>query len=335
MNLLNIQHKDYKVDFNKLKMYFDYLFQIHEFATNNKIYYSIIGHISLILLSRKVYRNPDDIDILIKLDELDKWVDFIKEDWDWFGHVNAIEFIHMFKKDELQKFASININNCSIKEDTADLYKINDKNFTLFSSSQCDNIIDEKLIVQPQFLYHDPTKKRHDGKDFIEINEEKFKIWFYTNALTQHFASYIIFYDKDLNYKEIIQCDFIHDYIKDNVVYAYWCSPEIDLKKFDGCYYRIVVNKQLLSIRFQNKLTKTLMEFYIYKNFFKVRNVPIFFQDRLSVIRHLNVKFQGLLLPVQYPFRALNNKYGRQKDLDDYEVYEYLMKQYPCDYRLF
>lgn len=329
LNLLNLQHKDYEVDFKFFKNYLKHLSDIQDFSIKNGIYFSIIGHISLILLSNKIYRNPHDIDILILLKDLNDWISFLKEEWEWFGDVENINIMHLFIKDKLQKFASTNIKTCSITENEADLYEINGNTFTIFKGSKSNNETDEKIIAQPQFICHDPKKKTHDNKNFVELNDNTFKIWFYTNSLAQHFKAYIIFYDKDFNHKQIIECSFQFDHLENNKTYAYWSSPEFNLKKFNGCYYRIFVHKEMLPIRLQNISTKILLECYVYKDFSKYPRVPVIYTDKRSPVNNLNIFFNGQPTIVQYPTRVLNNKYGRPKDLDDYEVYKYLLDEYP------
>lgn len=329
LNLINLEYKDYEVDFNKIKIYLNHLSEIQKFSIENKIYFSLIGHLSLILLSRKIYRNPDDIDILILLKDLNKWLNFLKQDWTIFGNIESLNILQMFVGNELQKFASTNVKTCSISEKDADLYKISFNNFNLHSKSRSFNEINKENIAQPQFIYHDPQKKTHKNTDFVEFHRDKFKIWFYTNNLAQHFKSYLIFYNNDLSVKELIECSFQYDFVENNSIYAYWCSPEIDFDLFNGCFYRIFVHKELFAIRLQHPQTKILLECYICKNLCSFYDAPIKYIDKYGPIKNLSISFNRLPMEIQYPYRALNNKYGRPKDLDDYEVYRYLMDEYP------
>jgi hypothetical protein len=328
LNLINVDYKDYKVDFNKFKLYLEYVYQIHDYALKNKLELTLIGHISLILLSRKIYRTPEDIDILTSLKDLNKWADFFKEDWEW--DIRHREIAGRFVRNELQKFASTNIDTCSIIEDSADIYKINDNNFSLFKGSKSSNQINTKIPEQPEFVYHDPSKKTHNNNNFIEYNDNKFKIWFYTNNLARSFKSYIIFYDQNLIRKEFIECSFQYDYIKDNTTYAYWCSPEIDLNTFKKSYYRIFVHKEMFGLKLRNRTTRILLECYIYKNLLDLYNIPITYIDNCSIYdERFDFLLNGKSIQIKYPDKIFKEKFGREKDLDDYEVYKDLLHQYP------
>lgn len=328
INLINFHHEDYQVDFDKFKIYLDYIVEIQDFAIDNNLDFTLMGHIALILMSNKIYRNPEDIDIAIPARDIEKWLDFFRKEWDWFGNVSNINSTALFLKDELQKFASTNIDTCSTKEEGADLYQIKNKNFSLSKKGKSTNQINKDIIAQPEFIYHDPLKEKLKGGNYTEIDNETFKIWFDTNGVGQSFKSFIIFYDANLQKKEIIECSFSHDFVKDNTTYACWSSPVIDLNKFNNCYYRIFIHKHKLSIKFQNKRTKIFLECYLDKSLFD-SSVPIRYTHGLDPHEGFRTFFNKKPIKLSYPLNIFNSKYGRKKDLDDYEIYKDLIQKYP------
>jgi hypothetical protein len=60
---------------------FPILENIVTFSNNLNIKYAIAGAISLILVSKKIYRTPDDIDILIDGEDILKWIALLNNDW--------------------------------------------------------------------------------------------------------------------------------------------------------------------------------------------------------------------------------------------------------------
>jgi hypothetical protein len=329
INLLNLQYENYKVDFDILKVYFNHLADIQEYSIENNLEFHLIGHISLILLSNKIYRNPDDIDIKINSNLTHEWLNFFKNDWDWCGSVENAGRLHLFLENKLSKFASRNINNCAMVENEADLYKINDKQFLTYSHSQSTNLMDGDIYARPQFICHDPEKNFFDDKPFIEIKKNTFKIWFYTNSVEQYFKSFIIFYEDNLKHQKIIECGFRYDYKVDNEIYAIWSSPELNLEEFNRSYYRILIQKDLFAVRLKNKITKVILELYLKKENLTQYSAPIIFNENDELNPSIGVIFNNKPLKVAYPSNCLRHKYGRKKDIDDYKIYGHLLDKYP------
>lgn len=333
-NLLKIKYKNYKVDLKYLQTCFNHLLDIQDFSIKNNLPFKLIGHICLILLSNKVYRNPNDIDIQINVNDFSKWVNYFITEWGYWGNLDIINKIKLFVKNEAIKFASINGNNCSGVENKSDIYKLDSKIFSLNLHSIDDSIIeygvDDLYDPFPKFLVHNPNQKKHDEKPFIEIKNNKFKIWFYSNQVGQHCKSFIIFYDLELKHKELIECMWEYDYNTNNKVYAYWSSPELDLEKFQKLHYRIFLYKHGLGFTFKNKISDIILEVHLRSQTLeKYSLVPITYQYSNFL---LNDSYELLLnnkiIKVSTLKEIFLNKYNRSKDLDDYEVYKYLFNEY-------
>ena len=335
LNLSFIKYKDYQVDFKYLQTCFNHLSEIQDFSIKNNLPFKVIGHISLILLSNKVYRNPDDIDIQVNKNDFKKWFVFFQKEWNLWGGPETYNKLKLILEDKAIKYASIDINNCSEIENKADLYKINNKTLSLdycaVDNNVIENHIDDPWDPFPKFVIHNPSQKKHDGKPFIEIKNNKFKIWFYSNRVGQNSKSFIIFYDAKLKHKELVECTWQYDYDFNNKVSAYWSSPELDIEKFETSYYRIFIYKNCLGLTFKNKISDIKLETYLMSHTLeKYRPIPTTYQSSIITLNSYNeLLLNNKIIRVGTLKEIFLSKFNRSKDLDDYEIYKYLFDKYP------
>lgn len=81
MKINIIKFKNYSCDYNDFKTKILHLIELVNFANYNSLTYKVSGSLSFILLSGKLYRKVNDIDMLINKEEAQKWIAFLEKDW--------------------------------------------------------------------------------------------------------------------------------------------------------------------------------------------------------------------------------------------------------------
>jgi len=337
VNLTKIDSKNYTIDFDKLKIIIGHVNEIVNISKHKNLKLILIGHLSLIFLSRKIYRDISDIDILIKKEDFLIWIENLEAEWEWFGDTISLDYgryLKMFLKNQLQKFASNDIFNCAVSENLGALYEIkNDfniyKKFNIFNKIKTneDNLIKD---LCPQWIYHDPKKKLNRNLPLIEKNKNFFKIRFCTNSVGKHFKSFIIFYDKNLKHKKIVECKYEIDINHNEEIHSYWLSPDLDLNEYNNCFYRLFIHKYQYSIRLINKNTKIILDCYLSNNdLLNMFNIDIQYIQPIQEISSIPIILNDHEIYLSNPHYALSNKFDREKDRDDFEFYKFLLDEYP------
>lgn len=326
-NIKKEKFKNYTADEGILKLCLTHLDNISDLSIKNNLDFLLVGHLGLILLSNKFYRDINDLDILIPIKHANSWGSLLYKDWDVLVSENYILAAHMFFKSELQKYASVDITSSTVKETDATIYQIKENNFKVYKKSSALNSINLKIIQQPIYVCHDPSKI-----NMVEIIGNQFKLNFYTNSVGQYFKSYVIFYDESLKYKNIVECLFSHDVKNNKTTQCYWTSPLLNLDKYENCFYKIITYKHQFRTTLQHKITKMKIEFWIDNDISNSFQQPIQYSREPSNIMYnaniINFDFNNKNILVSNPNFCFDAKYKRQKDIDDYSFFRDLLYKY-------
>lgn len=76
-NVGQIKYKNYIINNKKNKIVFDILYKLLLLSEANNLSYYLSGSISSLFQFKKIYRTVKDIDLIIKKEDLTKWVDLI------------------------------------------------------------------------------------------------------------------------------------------------------------------------------------------------------------------------------------------------------------------
>lgn len=332
-NIKAVKYKDYSIDFGILKKLFDDLKSLLKISKNLQLNIILLGHISLILLSKKAYRTPKDIDILIDKHNFLKLAEGLKSEWCLGINSEYRPYFNKFMKNKLIKFASDDIKNCSEEENLGTIYKIENK-FDINKKYDVKNLIGPKKEIpfEPKWLYHSPNETTHHQLPFVEKKDNLFKIRFYTNEKSNFFRTAIIFYDNNFQYKKIIECEHESDIHVDDNIYSYWSSSFLNLEKYNFSYYRIFVFTSEFQFIFKHKKTGNYIDCYIendIENFFE-KNASYLIEKTIDSQKNkILFSFNGEIIDLANPHYSLAFKYNRGKDLDDLEFYKDLLNKYP------
>lgn len=149
------------LDFNpKLEFIYDTIESFINFAITNDLNYYISGGIGLMIYYKNIYRENDDIDISINLNEKNKWLDFFNE--------NGLEFkedvIDDFSKNQMKKFTLKDLNIDVILEN------LNKKPYNTVKIKNLDiNVCPLLKTVRAKMSYTDFYKKTIREKDKIDF----------------------------------------------------------------------------------------------------------------------------------------------------------------------
>lgn len=331
-NIFEVEFEDYKIDsvfFNKILTHFT---EFQAITKNNNIRFIVAGHLSLVLLSSKIYRTPKDMDIIIDIDDFKKWVNCLSSSWDWFGNLHYLDHLSRFLQKKAQIYGSNKAITCVNSELESTTYEINN-GFKIYKESTKKNLITRSLEINdnyPEWAVHNPTMSDENKVDHIEIKNDLFKIIFSTNSVGQHFTSFVIFYDKNFKQKKIVECSFNFDKEFNNQKYAYWSTPFLKFEDYNNSFYKIFVHKCIYSTQLINKETKIILDIHVVENNesnFYTPNIEYNTPSQLKFyIKH---QFNNELINLSYPYFSSIHKFGRKKDLDDMFIYKDLLDKYP------
>jgi hypothetical protein len=332
-NIKFIKYKDYSIDSDIVKILFGYVKKLLKISKDLQLDIILIGHISLILLSKKVYRTPKDIDILVEKHHFLKLAEGLKPEWHLGINSEYRPYFNKFMKNKLIKFASDDITNCSEEENFGTLYKI-ENIFNIYKKYDVQNLISPQKDVpfEPKWLCHNPNQTTHHQLPFVEKKNNLFKIRFYTNEKSNFFRAGIIFYDNNLQYKKIIECEFDSNINVNNNIYSYWSSPFLDFEQYNFTYYRIFVLISEFQFIFKHKKTENYIDCYIendIENFFEKKVSCLIEKTIDSQKNKILFSFNNKIIHLANPHYSLAFKYNREKDFDDLEFYKDLLLKYP------
>lgn len=337
-DIFELEYEDYKIDYLYFNQILNHIKEFQNISQNNNIPFILGGHLSLILLSNKIYRTPKDIDLVINMKDFKKWVGCLPHEWNSFNRRDSIDYLPLFLRRKLNIFASIKDSTCTNNEFESTTYEI-DNEFKIYKESKNNNFITGDAgiyLFRPEWSVHNPHEKDENEIPHIEIKNDLFRIIFSTNTLGDHFRSYVIFYDKNFKYKQVIECLFDFDKKLGRKIYSYWSTPFLKFEDYNNSFYKIFIHKSVFSFNMLNKETNMVLDLYIYddnmSNYFNTNIKYIKLRQESSYIESI---FDNSPINLAHPWICLNSKYGRKKDIDDNVVYKNLLDQYPilenCD----
>jgi hypothetical protein len=335
--MLDIEKINYNPSNSNLNTFLNHINNFIDIARKNNLNFILVGHLSLILLSKKMYRDPSDIDILISIQEIDEWLEQLDKN-EWLWHTNIITFnsLKLFKKFQLQKFASVDYKSCNINENISTLYEIKNGQFLTYSISKFTNKILPNIEDQPKWICHDPENLNNHNLVHVEKRDNLFKIWCVTNSVKKFYKTFIIFYDRDLKHKKLVELNFDHNSSKDNEVCSYWSSPFLDLNEFNNSYYRLFIYRSIFAIKFKHRHSESILDCY-----FGRENLSLDFKTEIIYSNNANQENNYLLstfknkeLKISNPYFCIKSKStDREKDLEDYKFYSSLIEEYPLTFQ--
>lgn len=294
------------IDFENLEIKLQEIKNLLQYKEEFKSF-SLAGLFSLIAISKKIYRNPSDIDIAISPQEILPFLRKVEKDWLWAFTTapgnNAVFFLKSFLNGEYKKFASANLHRGSFKAEEADIFIINNGKSQIYESKYSGNTYSDLLKgCQPNWVYHNPNETTLYDLPFFEEKEHLLKIGFFTKRdPSSEFGACLIFYNENFDTEEIINCNFLRDASQDT---AYWFSPFLQKGKFEKKFYKIMVFKLDYHFTLVSKKNKILMDVWATPS---SENEDVYF---------LNEKTQAS----SAVFHA-KKKWKRKKDLEDIEFY--------------
>jgi hypothetical protein len=300
-------YKSYNVDPKYTLEIFNTLKEVHDLSIKHGLDYHLIGHIALALLSKKMYRTPHDLDILINAKNLNNWYDALKNKWCFRGN---LEFIKKFNELKFKKFAASNTNNCAIHSNESQIYNKKDKNVsTILNIGIVNNFSNyDKTIAS--WVYHNPNQNNSQSIKQIEFDDNKFRLWFHTNQVGAGFIGEVNLI-KDNN-TTIIPCTFhSNQELSDKSLSDWWVSDWINNDEFNECKYTICLYKKSISVRLFHKISNISMDLYLNQEQF---------QSSYELVHIDNMQIK-----ITQPELSLWNKYNRTKDNDDYEFYKFML----------
>ncbi len=300
-------------------------------ARRHNLNYLLTGHLSLIALFGKAYREPSDIDLVIDGKQIRKWVEALRKEWTPYFYENQIlqaeGFVEKFfasssgtihsqnasecifnvsQKEinyiDFNDFIEINFDNINkkiINRDTAD-----DRNF------ETDN---EKIqLLRNPWIVHSPNKTSpFGGQQFEYINEEYFRVSFKTPKILnrgKNYSAYITIFDQGRNE---IQAEQLYEEIeieRENQLESesWWISDFIK-RPMDVFSYQIYIKKDDILLPFLNN------------NGIKLEMIV---DGEFSNLKYIEKNIYGDVINISPPERLFARKYGRQKDLDDMNFFK-------------
>ncbi len=330
-NLAVIGNDVSQIDFDKLEVIFKELDKLN----NLNLDFVLVGQLSLMLLSNTVHRMPGDIDILVSFEDFDKWWHGLENEWEWYGDVRYLDFLKNFlsKDSTLKSFATSDLKYGTDQENLGTLYQINNgikiyKTYSTEPRIKTSNL-DQDFVTQnfkPLWAYHNPNDKNN-----IEYDKNFFKLKFHTHSVGQHFRSYVIFYDQNLKYKKIVECSFENDLTIDDEIHAIWSTPFLNFEEFNNTFYRFFIHKNQYPVRFKHQNQDIIIDCYFSKNnlSFLFGDTPCQYARELQEKSYILKNFNNKNIKLSNPYFSLGNKYGRDKDSNDFEIYGNLLQKYP------
>lgn len=295
-------------------------------AKENNLNYLLTGHLSLIALFEKAYREPSDIDLVIDGKEIRKWIEVLKKEWRPHFYENQIlqaeGFVEKFYASSSGTISSQNANECIFNISQKEINYIS---FNDFTESNFDNVnkkfIDREFVNQREFetnnkkiklirspwVIHSPSENSpFGGKQFEDINGEYFRASFKVPLILnrgKNYSAYITILDQNGN---IIHSEQLYEEIqieKENYLQSesWWISDFIK-RPMDVFSYQIYIKKDDILLPFLNN------------NGIKLEMI---IDGEFSNLKYIEKNICGNVINISPPDRLFARKYGRQKDLDD------------------
>ncbi len=303
----------------ELKKVLDCLITIHDLLKEKSIDFVIAGHFSLILRNKKFYRTPNDIDIIINDHDFLNFTKVVRANFMQSEANKFSEIIFSYIRKCI-KYASDDLHSCSYSEEESTLYLIQNSKSIIHKKSTGKNFLNKNprnTDTIPQWILHDPSKK-----DLISFNsnKEKFKICFATNSVSKYFKTYVIFYNKDLTYKCLTNCKWISDrsiktpFDLESEKAAFWESPELNIKDYEGCYYRILIYKSQIPVVYSHTILSKTIDCQVENNC--ISHIPTYPERKYDIISYENRSFK-----ISTQEEVFTHKFNRLKDQNDIKFF--------------
>jgi len=300
-------------------------------AKENNLNYLLTGHLSLIALFEKAYREPFDIDLVINGKQIRKWIEALKKEWKPYFYENQIlqaeGFVEKFFASSSGTIHSQNASECIFNVSQK---QINYITFNDFTETNFDNVnkkfIDRefvnergfetnnekiKLIRNPWVIHSPNQSSPFGGKQFEDINGEYFRVSFKTPQILnrgKNYSAYITILNQD---GSAIQTEQLYEEIeieKENQLESesWWISDFIK-RPVDIFSYQIYIKKDDILLPFLNN------------NGIKLEMI---IDGEFSNLKYIEKNICGDVINISPPERLFARKYGRQKDYDDMNFFK-------------
>lgn len=166
-NLQKIQYKDYKIynEYNFLLL--NSLKEIHELSIKNNLNFIVTGSFALLFHTNKIYRTIGDVDIIVHINELSKWLQLLKNYYDFLFIGEVKEFFQYCLKNKMLLPFKNKQNNIKLEISTfyptKNIYDI-----------QIDNL---------NFKYFLPLKLKKEKDFFYDRERDRDDIDFYSKLI--------------------------------------------------------------------------------------------------------------------------------------------------------
>jgi hypothetical protein len=293
--------------------------------------YILTGHLSLIVLFEKVYREPSDIDLVIDGKQIRKWMQVLSREWRPLFSENQIlqaeGFVEKIFASSCGTIHSENSNECIFNVNKSEVCYLATNNT---AESNFDNInkifIDKELVhdrnleannekiqlIQNPWVIHSPNENSpFGGKQFEDINGEYFRVSFKIPQIInrgKNHSAYIVIFDNSGN---IAQTEALYEEIeikKENQLESesWWISDFIK-RQADIFSYQIYIKRDDILLSFLN-INGIKLEMII--------------DGEFSNLKYIEKNICGDVINLSPPERLFARKYGRQKDFDDMNFFK-------------
>ena len=302
-------------------------------AKENNLNYILTGHLSLIALFEKVYREPSDIDLVIDGKQIRKWIEVLQKEWRPYFYENQIlQAEGCVKKFYASSSGTINSQNADEYIFNVNQKKINYITCNGFAETNFDNVnkkfIDRnvfhnrefepnnekiKLIRNPWVVHSPNESSPFGGQQFEDINgngeyfRASFKVPLILNR-GKNYSAYITILDQEGN---VIHAEQLYEEIeieKENILQSesWWISDFIK-RPADIFSYQIYIKKDDILLPFLNN------------NGIKLEMI---IDGEFSNFKYIEKNICGDVINISPPERLFARKYGRQKDSDDMNFFK-------------
>lgn len=300
-------------------------------AKRHNLNYLLTGHLSLIALFEKAYREPSDIDLVIDGKQIRKWIEALRKEWVPYFYENQIlqaeGFVEKFFASSSGTIHSQNASECIFNVSQK---QINYITFNDFTETNFDNVnkkfidrefVNERLLetnnekiklIRNPWIVHSPNERSPFGEQqFEDINGEYFRASFKTPQILnrgKNYSAYIIILNQD---GSAIQTEQLYEEIeieKENQLESesWWISDFIK-RPSDIFSYQIYIKKDDILLPFLNN------------NGIKLEMI---IDGEFSNLKYIEKNICGDVINISPPERLFARKYGRQKDYDDMNFFK-------------
>jgi len=296
--------------------------------------FTVLGLTSLILLSKRYYRPPNDLDIMVGSQHILPFLGKLNSSWQWDLNYKHEEVLKAFVEGRDLIYAGPTPPKCRFDESSSALFAVSHS-----GSFAC--VFDPAPLNIPPvgdilFAIHSPHLTTDTGEPFCQLHEDgSFTLWVATNQVARHREVLVIFYDTETGSPvKVVQSMWHHDGEVRGKVLAFWCSPRLSLSDYGGLFYRVRLGASLLNLRwnFRHRISRLTLDLWCSRerqNF--PQGVCVDYAYPSCLDNAIYTDILGFTLKVNNPHHVLHMKccYNREKDLADAAFYADLLGAYP------